>query len=257
MVNQVLPRAGELARCSILLRSDKIPVATSFGTAVVSRILDMVMLFLFLGSVVLLERDTIMAYLGQVTASKSGGPNYTLYIVLAALAALGASVVWIMRTRLLRLNIVQRLVHFMRELIYGAMSIRNLQSPVFFVAASVSVWLLYWANTIIGFYCFAQIAALPTDLVYFGLIVTVMGGLGMAMPVPGGIGPFHQAVIFTFVGFLAPGIISNPEAQAMGQSYAVLMHTSQFVFLILAGAVSYFYLILRPSNDSARVPVAA
>lgn len=254
LANQVLPRAGELARCSVLLKSDKVPIATSFGTVVVSRVLDMVMLFIFLGVIFGLEYDTLMGYMAQFMAKKANGEtDYTLLYVLGGVLIVLAGMAWLLRDKLLRIPLVQKLWNFVTQLIDSALSIRNLQSPILFVLSSIAIWLMYWLNTYVGFYCFSRILAFDINYPYFALIATIMGGLGMAFPVPGGIGPYHTALIYTFTGFLA-GMTSKEEAEALGQSYAILMHTSQFVMFIIVGGISYLYLVLQTPKDSAMQP---
>ncbi len=46
--NMAIPRSGEIARCSALKRYEKIPVSQSFGTVVIERIFDMIMLGILL-----------------------------------------------------------------------------------------------------------------------------------------------------------------------------------------------------------------
>ena len=224
---------------------------------VVSRVLDMVMLFIFLGVIFVLESETLLGYVAQYMAKKAdGATDYSpIYIAIGAMAAAAAGA-WFMREKLLKIALVKRLWDFVVQLAESALSIRKLQSPTLFVLTSVSIWLMYWLNTYVGFYCFSHILDFDIDYLYFALIATIMGGLGMAFPVPGGIGPYHQALIFTFVGFLG-GIATPKEATDLGQSYAILMHTSQFIMFVVIGGLSYLYLVLQTPKDSAIQPANA
>jgi uncharacterized protein (TIRG00374 family) len=44
LANLVLPRAGEVVRCSVLKRTDNIPVKVSLGTVITERVIDLVIL---------------------------------------------------------------------------------------------------------------------------------------------------------------------------------------------------------------------
>jgi uncharacterized membrane protein YbhN (UPF0104 family) len=173
-----------------------------------------------------------------------------LYLVLGLVSLLGMAAIWFWRRQLLQIHLVQRIKHFVMELIRGAISIRNLNSPVLFVVASASVWFGYWASSYLYFFCFADTAAIPVNLFYFSLLVTLMSGIGMLVPTPGGIGPYHQAVIFTFRIYLAPALMTVEVAKQMGLRWALVSHTSQFLLLIFSGVVAYFFLVLRPVRDS-------
>src|SRR5690606_3947775 len=94
LANHVLPRMGEVMRCSMLRRSDGIPVNTAFGTVIAERIIDMVMLLLFLGLTFLLEVGRLRDFLFSLFSDKytsleeSFGSLYLVVIVVMVLGAL-------------------------------------------------------------------------------------------------------------------------------------------------------------------------
>ena len=218
-----------------------------------SRVLDVGMLVLFLGAILLLERGALMAYLTQATAAKgTSSPDYSLFVWLGVAGLLLLTALWFWRKQLLQLHLVQRIKNFAMELIRGAVSIRKLNSPVLFVLASASIWLCYWASSYLYFYCFTDTLAISgqTNLIYFSLLVTLMSGIGMLVPTPGGIGPYHQAVIFTFKIYLAPALMAEEVAKQMGMKWALASHSSQFILLILSGTLAYFFLVSRTPRDA-------
>jgi hypothetical protein len=70
------------------------------------------------------------------------------------------------------------------------------------------------------------------------LFLSLVGGLGFAVPVPGGIGAFHFVISLALAG-----VYGIP--MEMGIIYATLSHTSQAITQIVFGAVSYGYEALR------------
>ncbi|MEM6261306.1 MAG: lysylphosphatidylglycerol synthase transmembrane domain-containing protein [Bacteroidota bacterium] len=249
MVNLALPRAGELARCSILLRSDKIPIPTSLGTVVTSRVLDLVILIILILLAMVLEFPKLIAYLDAASSGSSGGNTL---LILGGIVVVGLVVLWFFRNQLLRIPLVAKLWNFAKEMGYAALSIRKVESPFLFVVYTIIIWFCYYLMTYLAMRSMPPVANLDVNLVYFSLIVTIMGGIGMAIPVPGGIGPYHAAVTFTFVAF---SVLPDPEAtKALGQSFAVVMHTSQLIMMIVVGSLSYLFLILKPARDSILEP---
>jgi glycosyltransferase 2 family protein len=188
LVNQALPRAGELARCTSLLRSDRVPLAKGFGTVVIERVFDLLILVVLISLAFALEADTLFEYLGRFLAARDGsdaGPSPWL-MGLGIAAGVGLLGTWWLRHRLLRLPLVQRFVAFGRELWQAALSIRYIERPWLFILYTLTIWLCYWMMTYVCFFAIDSFTQVDLDLVYLSLVTTVMGGIGMAMPVPGG-----------------------------------------------------------------------
>ena len=70
------------------------------------------------------------------------------------------------------------------------------------------------------------------------LFLSLVGGLGFAVPVPGGIGAFH------FVIGLALSTLYGIPMET-GIIYATISHTSQAITQIIFGAASYGYETLK------------
>lgn len=66
------------------------------------------------------------------------------------------------------------------------------------------------------------------------LFLSLVGGLGFAVPVPGGIGAFHF-----IIGLALSAVYGIP--METGIIYATISHTSQAITQIFFGALSYTY----------------
>jgi hypothetical protein len=98
-----------------------------------------------------------------------------------------------------------------------------------FFAYTALIWGMYWlmaASTM-----WAALFLEGLDLID-ALFLSLVGGLGFAVPVPGGIGAFH------FIISLALSAVYGVPME-MGIIYATLSHTSQAITQILFGLVSY------------------
>ena len=67
-----------------------------------------------------------------------------------------------------------------------------------------------------------------------GLFILVVGGIAMSAPVPGGMGTYEWLVI---PGLLLYGVEN-------GKPYALLVHLSQILLIILLGGISFLLLFL-------------
>ena len=97
------------------------------------------------------------------------------------------------------------------------------------------IWGMYW------FMAASTMWAAPflDDLnMIDALFLSLVGGLGFAVPVPGGIGAFHF-----IIGLALSGVYGVP--MEMGIIYATLSHTSQALTQIVFGLGSYVYESLK------------
>jgi glycosyltransferase 2 family protein len=236
MVNSALPRMGEISRCTILVRTDRIPFATNMGTVVTERAVDVLTLLGLVGIVILAETDRLLGLFPPGTFADSLQQRLTIGLIGLSIG-IGLFIwFWRIRTRLMRLPIIGKVVGFIQQLISAVWNIRYVHRPALFVVWSIVIWLLYILSTYCVMLAFEALQG-PEWNLYFALIITAMGGIGMAIPIPGGTGSYHAAVDLTFQMF--------GYATALGTTLALLIHTPQLLLNGLAGGLSYFYLILQ------------
>ena len=98
-----------------------------------------------------------------------------------------------------------------------------------FFAYTALIWMTYWFMASCTMWAAPFLDGL--DLID-ALFLSLVGGLGFAVPVPGGIGAFH------FIISLALSAVYGIPME-MGIIYATLSHTSQAITQILFGLASY------------------
>ncbi|MCC9165308.1 lysylphosphatidylglycerol synthase transmembrane domain-containing protein [Pontibacter harenae] len=248
LANLVLPRMGELARCSVLKRTEGLPVDTGFGTVIAERVIDMVMLLFVLGLTFLVEFGRIQEFfLGLLTdrynsLEQTVTSLYWLIGLLAALAVVLAATMLVFLKRLHRNSYFNKAVAFMKGVIKGIFSIGKVKNQGSFWGHTIFVWFMYYACAVVVFY------ALPStsDLTWrAGLSVLVAGSLGMAAPVQGGVGVYHLVVQSTLLLYGVP--------KEAGMAYALLAHTSQTLLVVLMGVISFMATMLKRRNPVAQV----
>jgi uncharacterized protein (TIRG00374 family) len=234
LANLVLPRMGEVARCSVLRRTDGVPVNTGFGTVIAERIIDSVMLLLAIGLAFLLEfgriRDFFLGILSDKYYSFEQSMS-SLYWLLWIL--LGTAVVLLVAglryLSLLRKNTYfRKAAHFVKGMLKGVFSITKMENQATFWAHTVFVWLMYYGMSLVVFYALPATSGLSWGA---ALSVLVVGSLGMAVPVQGGIGVYHLLVQATLLLYGVP--------KEAGMAYALLAHTSQTLLVVLMGVLSF------------------
>lgn len=242
MANNAVPRLGEVSRCSMLLKSDRVPFSVALGTVVLERVIDVVVMMGFIGLVFLLEYDRLMQIVAETMGAQTGSSNSNRYILLGLLALTGLMMVLFLRKYYSRIKanpIAGKVLGFMEGLWTSVLGILKLRNPGTFIALTVLIWICYIAQYYVCFYALPDTSGLDF---YFAMMVMILGGIGIVLPVPGGVGAFHFFCQLTFIVF--------GYSQQTGAGYALLIHTSQYLMLIAVGALAYLFLVIRPVRNA-------
>lgn len=253
MVNQAVPRLGEVTKATITSKTEKLPVAVSIGTMVTDRIFDVICLALLLGSVLVLQYEEIMtvfdeAFAGTAEAGTGETGDSMLFPVLAGIFGMGLFLTILLRKQLARISFVKKVFNFIGSIWDAILSVRKMSNPILFLFYTVAIWTCYILMTYLVFFSLEQTANLPF---IFALTAFVMGGIGMVIPSPGGVGSYHFAIIMSFVGYASILGFTSSEAQTVGTNIAFIIHTSQFLMMIVVGFLAYLYLVpkIRVEDD--------
>lgn len=216
LANLVIPRAGEVAKCTVLARYEKVPADRMVGTIVAERAFDLACLVLVTVIAFTAQADIIGDYAHDLFSKMSTKTN----VLMIALAGIVAVV-------LLLAAIYQRVKHskvgrFIKGLGDGVRSILHLKKRGAFLLYTVLIWSMYLVQIWLGFKAMAA-----TDELGFlaGLVVLVFGSIGM-ITTQGGIGAYTYLVakILLFYGI----------SEAAGQAYGWMSWLVQtFIILIL------------------------
>ncbi len=229
--NLLLPRVGEVTRCIILRRTDTVPFATSFGTVITERVIDLITLFGLVLAALVVEYDRLYNFFYNLLSEKFQLNTSLLQMAIAGLGSLlavGLIGFWLIRkTSFWDHPLMWKLRKAFSQVWEGMLSIRNIRSKRIFLLSTVCIWVLYFFMSYLVFFSFSGTSQLTVTA---GLSVLVMGGLGMSAPVQGGIGSFHVLVAsLLFLYGVAPEV---------GKSFAFLLHSSGALTFVVIGGVS-------------------
>ena len=82
LANLALPRLGEITRCGVLNRNDRVPVSVGLGSVVSERVVDLFTLFLLIIISLIIESERLLSFLGTAYRDLNI-PFYAIYIVIA------------------------------------------------------------------------------------------------------------------------------------------------------------------------------
>lgn len=239
MVNMAIPRAGEVARATALSRKKKVPFNALFGTIIMERTIDLLMLVgLFL--VTLAVSGEYIDGLFKITAGNEAGGEESNLWTTAILAVIGliAVTAFTFRKALLASAMGQQLMAFAEGLWEGFKSVLKLDNPWAFWGHTLFIWSCYFVMIYVCFFAFPFSANLSLNQ---GLFVMVAASLGIVIPTPGGVGSYHWLVSMAFV------VLGHDYAS--GLAFATVVHASQSLMLILSGAIGMVGLQQIPKTN--------
>lgn len=240
LANIALPRMGEVTRCVLLSRREKIPVDKLFGTVILERTVDMISLLLIMVVMLITSYDTIGPFLKDVVMIPLGakitalfGSTLAIRIITISTALIITLLLFRYRKRIFGTKLYQRIREFLKGVFHGFSSFRSLERKWEFIFHSVFIWVCYIIMTWLVVFVIPATSHLTlTDAIF----LLVIGGLGMAAPVQSGLGAFHWIISR---GLLLVYLIPLEE----GLAYALVSHTSQMILIAVLGSISMIILI--------------
>ena len=228
--NFVFPRIGEFVRCGVITRHSKASYDKVLGTVVLERGWELLVMLLLLAVVVVGGFDRFGSFfIEQIWTPVASRMSFSMWWVAALLAVAGASGLWLLWRFRNSSGFFGKVWGIFLGLMQGFSSCLRMERKWLFFAYTALIWATYW------FMAASTMWAAPfldgLDMID-ALFLSLVGGLGFAVPVPGGIGAFH------FIISLALSAMYGIPME-MGIIYATLSHTSQAITQILFGLGSY------------------
>jgi len=240
LMNLALPRMGEISRCGVLARYEKIPFTKLVGTVVLERLIDVLMLLILLVVVVLTQFGQVLEFLGNNPEVKDKLQKVIYSPILIGGLVFFLVVLWISRHKIRESSLMKKAMGFVGQFVEGFRSIRKMRNKGAFIFHSVFIWVLYYLMLYCVFFSFGFTSHL---MPLAGLTVFVLGSFGMVAPVQGGIGAWHFMVI--------EGLALYGVDRADGKVFALLAHGSTTIMLIVLGLVGLLVLPFINEREEA------
>lgn len=230
--NLLFPRLGEVMKCSLLGKYEKIPVDKLIGTMVAERVLDLICLVLVIFLAISTQIDLVGGYakelFDQILSKINASPTAILYmlILLIFLGAIGY--LFYIKTR--NSSFLLKIQNWIKGIVEGLISVRKVENKFMFIVYTMAIWFLYLASIRVGFYAMQ-------DLVHLGwvpsLSILTFGSFAM-IATQGGIGAYQFAVQKTLLLYGAK--------EVSGLAFGWLLWSVQTVMLFITGPISLILL---------------
>lgn len=227
-VNLTIPRSGEVSRALILKKYKNLPFDKVFGTIIAERIVDFIILLLFIFTALILEFNTLKNFLLIYIPIKK--------LIILLIVGLVGFLIFIYLYLYSKWKFILLLKEKIDGLKDGALSVFKLPNKIPFLFYTILIWLSY----VLMFY-FTIFALEATSHISLGTIAVafVIGSLTIAFT-NGGFGFFPVLIAKILFLYQIP-----LEA---GNAFGWLVWTSQLVITIAMGIFAFLALPIVTRN---------
>lgn len=222
--NLVLPRVGEVSRCTVLTKYDGISFSKSLGTVVTERIIDSIMVLAITGTTLILQLGIFRSFFAKTGTNLDsiGDIFLTPKFYIIALCVIGVSILLYRLVKLL--SFFEKVKGIVLNVWEGVQTLRHVKNVPLFVLYTFLIWFCYFMEFYLTFYCFGFSSNLG---LMAGLVMFAAGSVAVVVPTPNGAGPWHFAIISMMM-------LYGVSATNAG-IFALLKHGIQTLLLILLG----------------------
>jgi uncharacterized protein (TIRG00374 family) len=221
LINYTIPRAGEIARATILSNYENVPFDKGFGTIVSERIADMMMLFIIIGIAMVLQFEFIANFFMD---------KFSLQSLVIGLILVLAFVTFLIFIGKYKSNFTLRIKNFLKGILEGALSIFKIKNKWLFLAHTIFIWVMYVTMFYVTTLAIPGLEYIPFAALLVGFILASFS----IAATNAGIGSFPEAVVIGFTLFNLP---EDPS-----RAFGWIMWASQTVMIIIVGGMSLLLL---------------
>lgn len=222
LINLTIPRAGEVARASILANYEGVPFDKGFGTIVAERVADTIMLLVVIGVALILEFEFIYDFFIE----KFNPSTLILAVVVLLVVALGL-LIFIKRSAS---KFALKVRRFVSGLIEGVLSIFKMKKKWAFIFHTLFIWVMYLSV----FYTTSKALPELSDITLATVLIGFILASFSIAATNGGIGSFPEAIVIAFALFNMP---EDPS-----RAFGWILWSTQTLAVIILGGLSLIYL---------------
>lgn len=235
LVNAGVPRLGEVVKCTLLARYEKVRADKLVGTIVMERAVDVIcLLIVFLAALVFQG-----GFIGEHVSDKfstffkdnTGHTSMRKVIILVSSLIVFIILIYFLLKRFGHIDAVGKVKNVLVGILHGLNSIRLVKHKGMFLFWTVFMWAMYLTGTTVGIYAFQETAHLGIG---GGLTTLAFGSIGMIVA-PGGIGAYAW-IVSNLMGWY--GLDENTIGNALGW----LLWSVQTLIILVGGMICFAFL---------------
>lgn len=231
--NLLFPRLGEVMKCTLLSRDEKIPVDRLIGTMVAERIIDVLCLLLVIILTITTQLEIVGGY-AQETWNAIGdmismSPMKLMMAALVLIVGLFLFVILVGKSS--SSKFYNKIKELFKGVIQGLLSVGKIKNKYTFIFHTLVIWSLYLLSIRVGFLAM-------NDLAHLGwvpsLTILTFGSFAM-IATQGGIGAYQLIV--------QKSLLLYGVNDLTGLAFGWLLWSVQTVMIFILGPVSLIFLL--------------
>ncbi|MCF8299368.1 MAG: flippase-like domain-containing protein [Saprospiraceae bacterium] len=245
LANMAFPRLGEVTRCGILNRYEKIPINKALGTVITERALDLLVFFILFFITIVTQYNIINNYLQNDLYPKISekfsffAVDHLVGYLLLTIVIVIVLLFIIFKKRLEKSKIYIKIKELLFGFWQGLKSLTQLKKPTIFILETMAIWVLYFLMIYLCFFCFPETSKLGLGV---GLAVLVLGSFGI-MVTPGGIGLYPIIVSATLLLYFVP--------KSTGLALGWISWSAQTLMILIFGSLSLILLSFNKRKNES------
>jgi uncharacterized protein (TIRG00374 family) len=207
LTNQAVPRLGEVVKCTMLARYEKIPADKLIGTIILERIIDAITLLIIFAITLIIQPD-IYSQLTDAIFNPEQDPAHktissTLILLIVVAIVIIAIIIWMIKKKKNFKDLGALSKKIAQRIWQGISAVKHLKKRRQFILLTISLWTLYLSGGYLGFMALQETHAYGIREAF---TVLSAGSIGM-IATPGGIGAYAYLLKQTMIVYgLNPGI---------------------------------------------------
>lgn len=233
--NLALPRLGEITRCAVLARYEKIPADQVIGTMIAERAVDALSLVVILVLTLTLQVRVVGHFFFQdILHGKFSLRSWHVLILGLAILVIAIILVWIITARMRHTKLFARIRLWLKGVWDGIRTIGQMTHKGRFLIYTLILWVLYFLMVYIGFYCLKSTSHLGIGA---GLSVLAFGSIGMILT-QGGIGAYQLLVQRTLTLYGIGSALAYALGWIIWLSQTLLVISVGFICVVLLPVIN-------------------
>ena len=222
IINLTIPRSGEVARAGYFSKYQKSSSEKVFGTIVVERVIDLLMLGLIFIITLFLQSDQDTFNQLRQANSEGNSPNWLVPLITSLVVLVLLLIAFVPKIR-------SKAVSFINGIIEGGMTILKLKQKLAFILHTIFIWIAYIVMLWLTALSVPEMESISINAIFACFIAGTIA-IGAT---PGGIGLYPimvASVLINLYGY--PSEVAN--------SFGIIMWTTQTALMIILGLLSLF-----------------
>lgn len=231
LVNQAVIRLGEVLKCTILARYEKVPADKLVGTIILERLVDAITLLSIFAITIILNPglydqfvDKVINKPGEDDSKKISG-NIILFIMIGIVVV--AIALWMILKKKTFKDLFAAFKKIVMRVWEGVSAVRHLKRRKLFIFYSILLWGLYLVAGYIGFYALQETKGYGMKEAF---TVLSAGSIGMTIT-PGGIGGYAY--------FLENTMMIYGLSKGVASAFGWLLWLSNTAVIVVGGLASF------------------